>query len=224
MRLPENQSGAWRYVLENTELLIYLGEPTPYASSQEIFIDLLPVHGAAIDGGIWQFHLTPQKIIVGDFRLYLPGEVTLNRGTGFLSSSPEFTLTIPSTAAKAITVAAYNSVYDSYADFSGRGAPEQSVVLGYFKPEIAAPGVNITSTNTNGGYFQFTGTSFAAPFVSGAAALLMEWGIGQRNDPYLYGEKVKAYLIKGARQLSGLESPNPMTGWGTLCVRDSLPG
>lgn len=43
------------------------------------------------------------------------------------------------------------------------------------------------------------------------------------NDPFLYGEKIKAYLIRGARQLPGLESPNPMTGYGALCVRDSLP-
>jgi minor extracellular serine protease Vpr len=42
--------------------------------------------------------------------------------------------------------------------------------------------------------------------------LLMEWGIVRGNDPYLYGEKLKAYLIKGAKQLPGMESPNPMTG------------
>ena len=45
-------------------------------------------------------------------------------------------------------------------------------------------------------------------------------------SPYLtaaYGEKVKAYLIRGARQLPGLETPNPMTGWGALCLGNSFP-
>ncbi len=45
-----------------------------------------------------------------------------------------------------------------------------------------------------------------------------------KNDPYLYGEKMKAYLRKGARKLPGFEVfPNPQVGWGALCVRDSLP-
>ena len=69
-----------------------------------------------------------------------------------------------------------------------------------------------------------SGTSFAAPIVTGSAALLMEWGIINGNDPYLYGEKVKAYLINGARQISGIaEYPNSQVGWGALCVRESLP-
>ena len=60
--------------------------------------------------------------------------------------------------------------------------------------------------------------------VTGAAALLMEWGIVRENDPYLYGEKVKAYLRKGARRLpSELAYPNPRLGYGALCVADSLP-
>ncbi|MFR4578604.1 MAG: S8 family serine peptidase [Clostridium fessum] len=42
-----------------------------------------------------------------------------------------------------------------------------------------------------------TGTSFAAPFVTGSAALMMQWGIVNGNDPYLYGEKLKAYFIRG---------------------------
>ena len=91
------------------------------------------------------------------------------------------------------------------------------------KPDLAAPGVDITSTAPGGGYAVRTGTSMATPFVTGAAALLMEWGILNGNDPYLYGEKMKAYLLRGARQLPGLQSPNPMTGFGALCVADSLP-
>ena len=41
----------------------------------------------------------------------------------------------------------------------------------------------------------------------------------------IYGEKVKAYLRKGAKQLAGYERwPNALLGYGALCVRDSLPG
>ena len=39
-----------------------------------------------------------------------------------------------------------------------------------------------------------------------------------------YGEKLKAYLINGARRISALrEYPNPQLGWGVLCLKDSLP-
>lgn len=49
-------------------------------------------------------------------------------------------------------------------------------------------------------------------------------GIVKENDPYLYGEKVKAYLRRGARPLPGFDVyPNPQVGYGALCVRDSLP-
>lgn len=37
-------------------------------------------------------------------------------------------------------------------------------------------------------------------------------GIINGNDAYLYGEKVKAYLVRGARQLPGVDTPNPLTG------------
>ena len=78
-------------------------------------------------------------------------------------------------------------------------------------------------------YAPFSGAGYvistgATPFVTGSAALLMEWGIVRDNDPYLYGQKVKAYLIRGARELPGfMEYPNERVGWGVLCVSESLP-
>jgi len=79
------------------------------------------------------------------------------------------------------------------------------------------------TTAPGGGYSRQNGTSFAAPFVSGSAALLMQWGIVWGNDPYLYGEKLKAYLLKGARVLPGQAQPNALSGWGALCVEESIP-
>ncbi len=49
-------------------------------------------------------------------------------------------------------------------------------------------------------------------------------GIVRGNDVFLYREKVKAYLRKGARLLRGeTEYPNSRVGWGGLCVGLSLP-
>lgn len=92
------------------------------------------------------------------------------------------------------------------------------------KPDLAAPGVAINTSRSGGGYGEFSGTSFAAPFVTGAAALLMQYGIVDGKDPYLYGEKIRAALMRGARKLSFQEmQPSPLVGWGALCVSDSLP-
>lgn len=216
--------GAQRYILGDTELLIYYGEPKPYSVKQEIYLSLLPGK-QYIESGVWKIVLTPGRIVDGEYQMWLPTQSSLNMGTAFLQPNSMSTLTIPSTASLAVTVAAYDARTFSYADFSGRGPAGMYEGENVLKPDIAAPGVRVTAPVPGGGYQSFSGTSFAAPFVTGSAALLMEWGIVRGNDPYLYGEKVKAYLRKGAKQLAGYEQwPNALLGYGALCVRDSLPG
>ena len=209
--------GSQRFRIGETEILLYYGEPSPYTIDQEIYMDFLP-RTDYITSGIWRIVLVPREIISGNYALWLPSESVLNEGTRFLSPSVQGTLTIPSTAFRTIGVGAYNSATMTYADFSGRGAGAR------IKPDLVAPGVNVRAPIPGGGFGEFSGTSFATPFVTGSAALLMQWGIVDGNDPFLYGEKVKAYFQRGAREILGFEEyPNQVVGYGALCVEESLP-
>ena len=205
--------GAQRWQAGNTKLLIYYGKPAPYHVTQEIYVDFLPQDEKTpyVDSGVWKIILAARNIKNGEYFLWLPGGKTLNPGTAFYLPRPQGTLTIPATARRVISVGAYDARQNTYADFSGRGCR----ALPYPKPDLAAPGVDIYAPRPGGGYAAFTGTSFSTPFVTGAAALLMEWGITRRKDPYLYGEKLKAYLRRGAKALQGSEKlPNDLIGWG----------
>ena len=214
--------GAQRWQAGNTELLIYYGKPAPYHVTQEIYVDFLPQDEKTpyVDSGVWKIILAARNIKNGEYFLWLPGGKTLNPGTAFYLPRPQGTLTIPATARRVISVGAYDARQNTYADFSGRGCR----ALPYPNPDLVAPGVDIYAPSSGGGYASFTGTSFSTPFVTGAAALLMEWGITRRKDPYLYGEKLKAYLRRGAKALQGSEKlPNDLIGWGRLCLESSLP-
>ena len=209
-----------RYQAGRTELLVYYGEPSPYSIEQEIYIDFIPM-GDYIDSGIWNIRLVPKKIVDGTYRMWFPSSAAIGNATRFLRPRESDTLTIPSTASGVITVGAYNAATDAYADFSGRGT---ELPGNQRKPSLVAPGVGIETAAPDNRYLSQTGTSFATPFVTGAAALLMQWGIVDENDLFLYGEKVKAYLQRGARPLPGfVEYPNNQVGYGALCVRDSVP-
>lgn len=226
--IDTQRTGMQTITMEQTNILLYIGEPSPYSVNQEIYFDFLPQQ-TYMNPGIWTFELTPVRAVSGNYDLYLPSNVSLNADTRFFTPTPDKTLTIPSTASKVITVGAYDVSYEAYADFSGRGYPLQSIAgervnQGSIKPDIAAPGVAINTIAPGGIPVQVSGTSFATPFVTGSAALLMEWGIVRENDLFLYGEKVKAYLRRGARPLRGEANyPNARSGYGALCVADSLP-
>ena len=84
----------------------------------------------------------------------------------------------------------YNPDFVAY--FSSRGP----VSPFYIKPEIVAPGAYINTTQNNAGYNFTSGTSYAAPHVSGAAALLLQ------QNPNLHHHEIKSILLTTAMPVS----------------------
>ena len=81
---------------------------------------------------------------------------------------------------------------DFVAHFSSRGP----VSLFHIKPDIVAPGAYINTTR-HGGFYNFTsGTSYAAPHVSGAAALLID------KYPNISNNEIKSLLITTAEPVT----------------------
>lgn len=211
--------GIYTYTIADTTIYLTINNPTPYQPFRQYFLSFSP-NTPFITSGTWTLHIAPTptgKIVDGRLQFWLPSKEATNSATGFLSSSSDMTFTIPSTASSVISVSGYDSNLDVFAPFSGQGFSNAMNT----KPDLCAPAVNILSTAPGGGYTIRTGTSMAAPFVTGAAALLMQYGIVNGNDPFLYGEKVKAYLWKNARPLPAFsEYPNEQVGWGALCLKN----
>lgn len=207
-----------RYVSGETQIITLLGEPSPFNIYQEVYINLIPVQDY-ITSGIWQIVLYGKNIRRGIYNMWLPAGAAINSATGFANPRTNGTITIPSTAANCISVGAYNSYTGAVASFSGRGILYENVI----KPDIIAPGVDIGIADIESGitYKRVTGTSYATPFVTGSAALLMQWGIVLGNDRFIYGEKLKAMLINGAK--SDENMPQNVSGWGKLCLSNSIP-
>jgi subtilisin family serine protease len=86
---------------------------------------------------------------------------------------------------------------DQMGDFSSWGPTRD----GRLKPDIVAPGVEITSTAPGGGYVSLSGTSMATPHISGIAALVIQRYRTVFNTQTLQPATVRAILIQTARDL-----------------------
>ena len=200
-----------------SNLYVKIGSPTPYSLDQEIFFEIISTENF-LSQGIWRIVISAVNIVDGKFDIWLPVTEFSSNFTRFLEPNVYTTLTIPSTATNVISVGAYNDQTNSVADFSGRGFTRNDQI----KPDIVAPGVNITAASNTGGYETLSGTSMAAPFITGSCALLMQWGIINGNDPYLYGQRIKAFLQLGADRSTNLKYPNEQWGYGSLCFKNTL--
>lgn len=127
------------------------------------------------------------------------------------NSGPEaFSVASPATA--------YNAISVANLDLLGTADRSQAVVFessgrgptpgGRFKPDVAAPGTNISSTGIVADSFVArTGTSMAAAHIAGAAAILRQAGVRNRMA-------MKALLINTTDR----DGWDPDDGWGFVNV------
>ncbi|MDX1436156.1 MAG: S8 family serine peptidase, partial [Anaerolineales bacterium] len=141
------------------------------------------------------------------------------------------TLTAPKEGKNLIVVASsdnYRAVgnnINAISDFSSRGP----AVDGRWVPTVAAPGANISSSRndlggscstailgTNNLYAFCSGTSMAAPHVSGAIVLTTEWWrtFNSGDDPS--PAMAKALMVNGAVDMGAADIPNVNEGWGRI--------
>ncbi|MEV0825935.1 S8 family peptidase [Nonomuraea rubra] len=118
----------------------------------------------------------------------------------------------PGDAPAALTVGAVDK-QDRLAPFSSRGPvlADQAV-----KPDVTAPGVDISAAKAGGGRVAMSGTSMATPHVAGAAALL------RQARPGLTANELKSLLMATAR--AGGDIPVDAQGAGRIDVAAALKG
>jgi len=125
--------------------------------------------------------------------------------------------TPPAIYQQSFTVGAFDHVNDQIASFSSRG-PVTYGGQTYTKPNIAAPGVSIRSSVPGGGYEDgWSGTSMAAPHVTGAVALLLSAAPGYAGQVDLLEQALTSTAEpKSSSQCGDPNPPNNVWGWGIL--------
>lgn len=171
--------------------------------------------------GIWTVQVTTVGSVGRGFDAWLPLHdfLSVGSGTAFVQSDPNITICSPANGRGVITVAGYNHYTKALYVNSSRGYTRSGVI----KPDITAPAVDAYGAFMagSGGTVLFTrrsGTSIAAAYTAGAAALLMEWALVKGNNPFINTETIRQLMIRGVQHVADTDYPNRSWGWGVLDV------
>jgi len=164
--------------------------------------------------GIWKFRVYNIDNATSEFNVWLPSAQLITDETYFLQSSPEKTITSPGNAVKSITITSYNPENGGIAINASRGYTRSNII----KPDLAAPGVNLTCPLIGNTYGTASGTGCATAHSAGIAAMLLEWGIVKGNYTSMNGQDIQKLLIRGATRSDELEYPNNVWGYGKINI------
>ncbi|HEX9638818.1 MAG TPA: S8 family serine peptidase [Acidobacteriota bacterium] len=150
------------------------------------------------------------------------------------------TLTAPKEGKNLIVVANSLNFRAGSIDLISSSSSRGPAVDGRRVPTVAAPGSTIASTRndlgglcataiagTNNLYAFCSGTSMAAPHVSGSIALITEWWRGRNGGADPSSALAKALLVNGAVDMGTADIPNIHEGWGRVNLQnvlDTIPG
>ena len=161
--------------------------------------------------GIWTVIVRGDIILDGTYHAWLPLTGLVSPNVSFLTPNPYVTIVVPATAFGIISCGAYSSDTNSLYIRSSWGPTRMPIV----SPDLVAPGVNVGGVYPSG-YGTMDGTSVSAAITAGACALLLQWGIVEKNEIAMSTYQIRAYLIRGANRSENLRYPNPQWGFGSL--------
>lgn len=161
--------------------------------------------------GVWEIFLHGEYIISGQYDAWLQISGAISPFVNFRKPIPYKTIVIPATAIRSITCGGYNCQDGSLYSKSSWG-PTNAL---RFSPDFVAPGVDVFGMYPSG-VGTMSGTSVSAAITSGAAALLLQWGIVLGNDLTLDCDKVRALLISGCTRDPNINYPSEQWGFGKL--------
>ncbi|MCX4137897.1 S8 family serine peptidase [Paraburkholderia sp. SEWSISQ10-3 4] len=176
-----------------------------------LVIQIAP-QSAQIQAGQWSLNVQGVNVRSRDPVVNVWVERDDARAVRFSTEVPEVTLSIPGTADTVITVAACHVGAPLQLTSSSSFGPTRD---GRAKPDLCAPGKDITAAlagnNNYGAGTSMTGTSMAAPHVTGALALVFSHRAKQLNQPQHNARQLRAALISTTR-FSGVHNPGPGHG------------
>ena len=144
--------------------------------------------------GIWRIRIRSVENEPLAFHAWLPSDNLISNQTFFLNSSPDTTITSPGNGIRQLTVTAYNQFNNSILVESSRGYTR----MGFVKPDIAAPGYQLTCAVPGGGYGSVTGIGVAAAYTAGIISIVYEWTIVRGNYRTMNGISVSWLMISSA--------------------------
>lgn len=201
----------------------------PIFGGGTIYVDYFLVEGQSGDElilvrffdtprGLYRITLTAAGAAGKSYRAWLPVSQFAPEGLVFTNPVTWGTVTVPGTAKTPIVAAAYNYSDGSIYVNGSRGYTADSVV----KPDLAAPGVGITGAGPYGTTVTGSGSSISAACAVGAAALMQQWSRDRGLSPYINGNQIRQYLIRGADRENSRRYPDRYYGFGILNLRKTF--
>lgn len=181
---------------------------------EESGMQLILVRFKQAGAGIWVIRVVSIDNKSALFNIWLPSGPIITRGTRFLESMPDITVTNPGNTKNPLVVGAYNHYGDSILVESSRGFTTSNNIV----PDLASPGFQLTGPLPDSKYGTATGTGAAAAHASGILAMVMEWAILQGNYTTMTGKDITQLMIRGAKQSDSLIYPNTSWGYGQIDI------